>query len=332
MLQKNSFNEIKQVMIANEQELIKQNSLTDKTKPLSVEEAYDDIDQLKRFPSTNPSCVELCKFVSKLSIAVNEFNKHFEIYANNISNDKEQELKTTASEYLTKLNQIYIEHTKDLSNDEKLITRQMYYDLIVSKIREYPTITMHSPDNQIKIAGHIKTEVTSIVNNLQEQMKEARQKNPNSWFVGELYDYLVNSNNISGHAKESLEKLKSQNHQLETQVTSQIRNELDKSYVINDSEYAFKDDYIAIKFFESRQEYYSQIAKDNNEIFAGLQINRTRSQNEEEKNFDTYKITKLEDNSYKTFIGSQAYSSYRAYKINEAIKVRQLNTQIESTY
>ena len=338
MLQKNIFENIKQVMIENEQLLLKQNSLTDKSKPITVDEVYDDIDQMKRFPSNNTSCIELCKFISKLSIAVNKFNMDFEKYANNMvhsngsGKDNEQPLKIKASDSLDELKRLYVEYTKDLSDEEKLITRQVYCDLIATKVREYPTISMKSVDGKFDIAGHVKPEVTKTIVSLQKQMHEARENNPNSWFVSEMYDYLVNSNNISGHAKESLEKLKSQNHQLETQVKNEIRNELDNSYIINDTEYTFKDEEVAIKFFDSRQQYYSQIAGNNNEIYAGLSINRAQTQFQKEQNLDTYQVIKLEDNSYKTFIGSQVYSSYRTYKINEAIKVRNINKEIENAY
>ena len=338
MLQQNVFSEIKQAMIANEQQLLIQNSLTDKSKPINVDEVYDDVDQMKRFPSTNSSCVELCKFVSKLSVAINMFNTDFEKYANNMvhsngaGKDMEESLKIKASERLDELKKTYSDYTKDLREDEKLITRQIYCDLIATKIREYPTISMRSPDGQYGIAGGIKPEITKIVANLQSQMKDARITNPNSWFVNEMYDYLFNSSNINGHAKASLEQLRNKSHELETQVKNEIRNDLDKSYIINDTKYTFKDDDVAIRFFQSRQEYYSKIAGNNNEIFTGLNIDRSQRQTEEELHLDTFNIINLEDNSYKTFIGSQVYSSYRAYKINEAIKVRQLNTQIENTY
>lgn len=338
MLQQNVFSEIKQAMIANEQQLLIQNSLTDKSKPISVDEVYDDIDQMKRFPSTNSSCVELCKFVSKLSIAINMFNADFEKYANNMvhsngaGKDMEEVLKIKASERLDELKKTYSDYTKDLSEDEKLITRQIYCDLIATKVREYPTISMRSPDGQYGIAGGVKPEITKIVANLQSQMKDARIANPNSWFVNEMYDYLFNSSNINGHAKASLEQLRNKSHELETQVESEFRSTTDNTYVINDVQYSFKDEYVALAFFNSRQEYYSKIAGNNNEIYGGLNINRAQTQFQKEKNLDTYQVIKLEDNSYKTFIGSQVYCSYRAYKINEAIKVRKLNNEMANSY
>lgn len=334
MLQKNVFESIKQTMIDNEQQLIQQQSLNNKNLPMSVEEAYDDIDQNKRLPSTNPSCVELCKFVSKLSVAIKLFNTNFEKYANNMvypngaGKDNEETLKIKASESLDEIKKVYIDYTKNLSEGEKLITRQIYYDLIATNIKEYPQISMRSPDGKYAIAGKVKPEITRIVNNLQSQMLDARSKNPNSWFVNEMYDYIFNSNNINGHAKASLEQLRSKNHQLETQVESELRSNTDSTYTINGVDYHFKDEYIALDFFKSRRDYYSKIAGNNNEIYAGLNIDQPQHKIASGHNLDSHKIIKLEDNSYKTFIGSQVYSSYRAYKINEAIKVRQINNQV----
>ncbi len=338
MLQKNIFENIKQVMIENEQLLLKQNSLSDKSKPITVDEVYDDIDQMKRFPSTNTSCIELCKFISKLSIAINKFNMDFEKYANNMvhsngaGKENEQPLKIKASDSLAELKKLYVEYTKDLSDEEKLITRQVYCDLIATKVREYPTISMKSVDGKFGIAGHVKPEVTKTIVSLQKQMHEARENNPNSWFVNEMYDYLFNSSNINAHAKACLEQLRSKQHCLESQVESEFRSKLDDDYVINDVKYSFKDDYIALDFLKSRQEYYSQIAEKNNEIYSGLNINTHQSEFEKEHSLNTQQIIKLDDKSYKTYIGSQVYSSYRAYKINETIKVHKLNNQTENAY
>lgn len=296
---------------------------------ITVDEVYDETNQMKRFPSTNASCVELCKFVSKLSIAINTFNVAFKKYANNMvysngaGRDKEESLKLKASERLDELRKIYIDYTKELNTDEKLIAQQIYRDLIATKIREYSTISMHSTDGKLLIAGYIKPEVSKTVANMQNQMHEARKQNPNSWFVNELYDYLFNSSNIDGHTKSSLEQLRSKQHTLETQVKNNFRHSLDENYVINDVKHEFANDDIALKFFDSRRDYYSKISG-NLQIYGGIAI-LTSTQKEIDSKIDDRKIIKLKDQSYSTFIASQAYSSQRAYRINEEIKIQRLN-------
>lgn len=324
-LKENLFWEIQDLMIKNEQKLMQMNSFEDKNIPLQVNEVYDQINQMKKLPHDNPFVAELNKFISDIANRIKLFSIHFTNYAHCPSRtDNEAILKEKADHHLAQTKQLYDEYTKKLPDYIKPIAEQIYCDMFSVAVKEHPQITLLATDgSNIGLCGNVKKSVTKLVADAKLKQQESRQQNAMSWFVDEMYDYIINGN-ISANAKEFITHFSSkkayENSTFslpESQLTnSDFKNKADKiSYYIRDKEYKFKDEVTFSNFMNSRAVYFANIMN-GNDYTKIINLNNilTRDYHKEDEKFIIHENAKIDSNfstDYKSYITIQAYSANR---------------------
>ena len=321
-LNKDLFGEIRRLMIENEQKLMQMNSFEDKNIPLSVKEVYDEINAMKKLPRNNAHVVQLNKFISDIANSIKLFSTHFANFAHCPEGSiNENILKEKADYHLEQTKKLYDEYTKNLPNFTKHLTEQIYHDLFAVSIKAHPTVSMVATDgSNIALCGNVKKSVTKLVNDAKLKQQESRQQNAMSWFIDEMYDYIINGN-ISANAKNFISSytskkiFKDNTYSLsESQLTnSEFKNKATKTtYYIRDKKYSFKDEVTFTNFMSTRQGYFDSIMQgiDYTNI-SNLSNIAFNLKNGKSILNQSPEISYALSEDYKTYLAMQAYSANR---------------------
>lgn len=331
-LNKGFFFEIENLMIENEKELITSASVENKDIPLQVNEVYDKDNKMKELPNKNASVKNLNKFVSDIANSIKLFSTHFTNYAHcPAGNSNEDVLKEKADYQLEQTKKLYAEYTKNLASYEKPIAEQIYNDMFAVAVKEHPQITMVSTDgSNIGLCGSVKKSVSNLVADIKLKQQETREQNAFSWFVDEMYDYIINGDStVSSNAKQFITQYTTNrvfidNHSLpESQLNdgdfTQKANEI--TYRIRNKKYSFKDETSFTNFMSTRAKYFDSIMQNIKYTdLANLNGVGTTDFHYEEGEQIMHTNPKISYNyseDYKTYIAIEAYSANRNLVLTE---------------